>query len=67
MPAAAGAFVIERLADRRCRATCPLFPDCEAIAPTEEEARQALEEAIERILAERDATLLPPQGGGASS
>jgi len=50
------AIVIERLSDNRYRASCPLFPDCQAVAATEAAARQAVAEAIERILRERLAT-----------
>ena len=32
------------------RARCDFWPDCEAVAPTEEEARQAVERAIEHHL-----------------
>jgi predicted RNase H-like HicB family nuclease len=47
--------VVERLADGCFRASCPLFPDCEAVARTEEEARRAVERAVEALLAkERD-------------
>jgi predicted RNase H-like HicB family nuclease len=54
MPAAECAIVIERLDDHRYRASCPLFPDCEAIAATEAEARQAIVEAIDRIMRQRE-------------
>jgi tryptophan synthase alpha chain len=47
------AIVIERLGDDHYRASCPLFPDCEAVAATEAAARQAAAESIERILRER--------------
>jgi predicted RNase H-like HicB family nuclease len=56
MPAAECAIVIERLEENRYRASCPLFPDCEAIAATEAEARQAVAEAIDRILRRREGT-----------
>jgi tryptophan synthase alpha chain len=42
--------VVERLGDDCYRASCPLFPDCEAVAATEAAARQAVAESIERIL-----------------
>jgi predicted RNase H-like HicB family nuclease len=47
------AIVIERLGDNHYRASCPLFPDCEAVAATEAAARQAVAESIERILRAR--------------
>jgi tryptophan synthase alpha chain len=53
MPVASGAIVVELLDEKRYRATCPLFPDCEAFAPTEEAARLALETSIDRLLQER--------------
>ena len=53
MLAAECAIVIERLDDDRYRASCPLFPDCEAIAATETAARQAVAAAIDRILRQR--------------
>ena len=48
-------IVIEHLGDNHYRASCPLFPDCQAVAATEDAARQAVAEAIERILRTRDA------------
>src|SRR5438445_8960522 len=56
MTAADCAIVSERLGDDGYRASCPLFPDCEAVASTEAAARQAVAEAIERILRERQKT-----------
>lgn len=47
------AIVTERLGAHHYRASCPLFPDCQAVAATEAAARQALAEAIERIVRER--------------
>jgi predicted RNase H-like HicB family nuclease len=44
-------LVVERLADGTFRASCPMFPDCEAVAGTDGEARQAVEQAIEQLLA----------------
>jgi predicted RNase H-like HicB family nuclease len=49
-------IVIDRLEDGWYRASCPLFPDCEAVAATEADARQAVAEAIDRILRQREAT-----------
>ena len=54
MPAADCTIVVERLAENRYRASCPLFPDCQAVAATEAAARQAVAEAIGRILHERE-------------
>jgi predicted RNase H-like HicB family nuclease len=53
MTAADCAIVVEHLGDNHYRASCPLFPDCEAVATTESAARQAVAESIERILRER--------------
>ena len=50
------AIVVERLDDDRYRASCPHFPDCEAIAATEADARQAVAEAIDRIMRQREGT-----------
>jgi hypothetical protein len=50
----AGGIVVERLGDARYRAHSPMYPDCEAIAATAEEARQAVEAAIARILRESE-------------
>jgi predicted RNase H-like HicB family nuclease len=47
-------IVIEQLGDNHYRASCPLFPDCQAVAATEDAARQAVAGAIERILRERE-------------
>jgi predicted RNase H-like HicB family nuclease len=46
--------VVERVDAERFRAYCPNFPDCEAVATTPGEARQVVEEAIARILLDRD-------------
>jgi tryptophan synthase alpha chain len=46
-------IVVDRRADGRFRATCHLLPDCEAIAATEDEARQAIERALEHHLRQR--------------
>jgi predicted RNase H-like HicB family nuclease len=54
MPLADCTIVVERLGDNHYRASCPLFPDCQAVAATEEAASQAVAEAIQRILRERD-------------
>ena len=48
------AIVIEHLGDNCYRASCPLFPDCQAVADTEIAASQAVAEAIQRILRERE-------------
>ena len=40
-------IVIDRLENGTYRATCPVFPDLEAVAGTEEAARTAFEKAIE--------------------
>jgi predicted RNase H-like HicB family nuclease len=53
MPAADCGIVVERVAAGSYRATSLSFPDCQAVASTEEEARQAVEEAIGRLLHER--------------
>lgn len=45
--------VVERVREDCYRATCPLCPDCETFAATEEEARRGLEEIIDRIVRER--------------
>lgn len=42
-------IVIEKLASGGFRASAAQWPDCTAVAPTEEEARQAVEEAIDRL------------------
>jgi len=54
MPLADCTIVVERLSDNHYRASCPLFPDCQAGAATEEASSQAVAEAIQRILRERD-------------
>ncbi len=54
MAATACDIVIEQLADGGYRAWCPWLPDCEAVARTEEAARQAVEAALERYLRERE-------------
>jgi predicted RNase H-like HicB family nuclease len=46
-------IVVERRKDGSYYASCSVFPDCEAVAATEEEARRAVEVAIERRLEER--------------
>ncbi len=53
MEAVKGIIVVESLGEDHYRASCPLFPDCEAVATTEAAARQAAAEAIGRILRER--------------
>lgn len=53
MTAAGCTIVVERRGDGRYRATCHLLPDCEAIAATEDEARQAIERALEHHLRQR--------------
>jgi predicted RNase H-like HicB family nuclease len=58
MPAAC-AIVVESLEGGGFRASCTLFPDCEAVAATEEEARRAVEEAIEQHLRWRQAKEAP--------
>jgi len=65
MPAAKCTIVVERLGRHCYRASCPLFPDCEAVAATEDAARQAVAESIDRILRERQASAMPlPRGRG---
>jgi tryptophan synthase alpha chain len=59
MPAEAGSIVVERLEGGGYRATCPLFPDLESRAPTEAAARQALAEALEQLLRERQSLHQP--------
>jgi len=52
-----GSILIERLPDGTYRASAPQWPDCTATAATEEEARRAVEQAIEHLqrrLAKRD-------------
>jgi predicted RNase H-like HicB family nuclease len=44
---------VERLDDGRYRASCTLFPGCEATAATEQAAREAVEEIIGLYLAEQ--------------
>jgi predicted RNase H-like HicB family nuclease len=44
---------VERLDDGRYRASCTLFPDCEATAATEVAARAAVEAIIGLYLAEQ--------------
>ena len=63
MPAAGCTIVVERLGDALYRARCTLYPDCQAVAATEEAARQAVEEAIARILRERDEAFTPRSRG----
>jgi predicted RNase H-like HicB family nuclease len=58
MEAVYGIIVIERRGEDHYRASCPLFPDCEAVATTEAAARQAAAEAIGRILRERLESLI---------
>ena len=64
MPVTNCAIVIERLGDNRYRASCPLFPDCQAVAATEAAASQAVAEAIQQILREREEA---EQGSGVVS
>jgi predicted RNase H-like HicB family nuclease len=52
--AAACAIIVKKLKDGSYRATCPVFPELKARGKTEAEARRAMEEAIERHLAQRD-------------
>jgi predicted RNase H-like HicB family nuclease len=52
--AAACAIIVEKLKNGTYRATCPVFPELKARGKTEEEARRAMEAAIERHLAKRD-------------
>jgi predicted RNase H-like HicB family nuclease len=40
-------IIVERLATGGFRARCLFLPDCEAVATTEEEARHAVEVAID--------------------
>jgi tryptophan synthase alpha chain len=53
MMASGCTIVVERRGDGRFRATCHMLPDCEAVASTEEEARQAIERALEHHLHQR--------------
>jgi predicted RNase H-like HicB family nuclease len=57
MLAANCGIVVERLNAECYRATSLNFPDCQAVAASAEEARQAVEEAIGRILHERQRSL----------
>jgi predicted RNase H-like HicB family nuclease len=52
--AAACAILVEKLKNGTYRATCPVFPKLKARGKTEEEARRAMEAAIERHLARRN-------------
>ena len=52
-------IVIERRSDGLFRATCHLLPDCEAIAPTADEARQAIERALDYHLRQRGEITTP--------
>lgn len=56
---AACTVIVDRLDDGRHRATCPVFPDLEVVAASEEVARQALERAIE--IRVRGQLGLPPE------
>jgi tryptophan synthase alpha chain len=58
------AIVVERVGDNCYRASCPLFPDCEAVAATEEDARQAVAESIGRIMRGRTFSTHATQPGG---
>lgn len=40
------AIVVDRLDDGTCRASCPVFPELETVADSEEAARAAFERAI---------------------
>jgi predicted RNase H-like HicB family nuclease len=46
-------ITVERLGDRRYRATASQFSDCVAVADTEEAARRAVEAGLERLLRAR--------------
>jgi predicted RNase H-like HicB family nuclease len=63
--AAACTIRVERLPDGRYRASCTLFPGCEATAATEEAAREAVQEVIGRYLAEQfgSGSSVSPSGG----
>jgi len=65
MPSEYCAIVVERLDSERFRATCSLFPDCVAVAPTEEGARDALESAIDAIIRRRHEAAYPLDDGHA--
>jgi predicted RNase H-like HicB family nuclease len=43
------AIIIEKLASGGFRASATQWPDCTAVAPTEHEARQSVEEAIAHL------------------
>jgi predicted RNase H-like HicB family nuclease len=54
MPQAECGIIVERLRENCYRATCLSFPDCQAVAANEEEARRAVEEAIAGLLRDRE-------------
>ncbi len=47
-------IVVERLDDGRYRATSTFFADCQTVAATEEQAREAIAAAVDRLLRDRD-------------
>jgi hypothetical protein len=59
------AIMVERLADGRYRASSHLLPDHEAVAATEEAARQMVERAIEHHLRQRSGEPEPSGPGPA--
>jgi predicted RNase H-like HicB family nuclease len=63
MQASECAIVIERLGDNHYRASCPLFPDCQAVAATAAAARRAVAKAIGRILRAREERFVPRSHG----
>lgn len=51
---AACTIIIEAISEGRFRATCHLLPDVEAVADSEEAARQEIDAAIEEYLTQMD-------------
>ena len=49
--------VVEKLGENRFRAFCPTLLDCEAVATTEDAARQTVEAVLSRIMSERRVVL----------
>src|SRR5262249_23307106 len=59
MAASTCTIVVEPLQDGRYRARCTFLADCEAIAPTEAEARHSVELAIENHLRQQRGAMNP--------
>lgn len=56
MTTAAGSIVVERIGEGKYRARCAMFPDCEAVAATAEDARRDVEHSIDALLRARSGT-----------